>query len=105
MKLSQENALRMLNEECLENFGCTIKEATTLQAYKALCKTVKNILIKISELKSFQFRYFFVLEKQWACYNIVKCYYCLNVDFPKLDIMNFYINRCKNIRIFCVNRH
>jgi len=47
MKLSQENALRMLNEECLENFGCTIKEATTLQAYKALCKTVKNILIKM----------------------------------------------------------
>ncbi len=47
MKLSQENALRMLNDECVENFGCTIKEATKQQAYKALCKAVKNILVKM----------------------------------------------------------
>ncbi len=47
MKLTQENALLMLNEECLKSFGCTIEDATKQQAYKSLCKAVKNILIKM----------------------------------------------------------
>ena len=47
MKLSQEAALRLLNDECVENFGCSLKEATKQQAYKALCLAVKNQLVKM----------------------------------------------------------
>ena len=46
MRLSQDTALRMLNDECMENFGCKANDATTKQIYKALCKTVKNLLVK-----------------------------------------------------------
>ncbi len=47
MKLSQEAALRLLDDECVENFGCSLKEATKKQAYKALCLAVKNQLVKM----------------------------------------------------------
>ena len=46
MRLSQDSALRMLNEECMENFGCKAEEATKKQIYKALCISVKNLLAK-----------------------------------------------------------
>ena len=46
MKLTQEAGLNLLNNECMENFGCTIKDASEIQVYKALCKAVKSLLTK-----------------------------------------------------------
>lgn len=44
--MEQKKALELLNNECLEQFGCYAPEATQQQIYRALCVVVRNLLTK-----------------------------------------------------------
>ena len=44
MKMDQKTAAALLQEKCKKQFGCTVEEATNIQAYKSLCLVIKDIL-------------------------------------------------------------
>lgn len=44
--MEQKKALELLDNECLEQFGCYAAEATQQQVYRALCVVVRNLLTK-----------------------------------------------------------
>ena len=44
--MEQKKALELLDNECLELFGCYASEATQQQIYRALCVVVRNLLTK-----------------------------------------------------------
>ncbi len=44
MAYKKEQVLSLIEKECLNHFGCYLKEATNQQIYKALCLVVKDLL-------------------------------------------------------------
>ena len=46
MKKESKAILKTLDERCLLEFGCDLKNATKKQIYKTVCLTVRDILIE-----------------------------------------------------------
>ncbi len=44
--MEQKKALELLDNECLQQYGCYASEATQQQIYRALCVVVRNLLTK-----------------------------------------------------------
>lgn len=60
--MKKEELKKELETECLDSFGCSIKEASKLQVYKTLCAVIRDILAR--ERKSFTDEYTAKEEKQ-----------------------------------------
>ena len=46
MTVNKETAVKLINEKCMENFGCEATEATQKQMYFALCGVLKDLMVK-----------------------------------------------------------
>ena len=44
--VKQDDTVKLLSDACVSLFGCDIKEVTKQQMFKALCKVVKDLLVK-----------------------------------------------------------
>lgn len=44
MAYKKEEILQLIDKECLNNYGCYLKEATERQVYKSVCRVVKDLL-------------------------------------------------------------
>lgn len=60
--MKKEELKMELETECLDSFGCSVKEASKLQVYKTLCAVIRDILAR--ERKSFTDKYTANEEKQ-----------------------------------------
>ncbi len=60
--MKKEELKKELETECLDSFGCSIKEASKLQVYKTLCAVIRDILAR--GRKSFTDEYTAKEEKQ-----------------------------------------
>ena len=52
MELTQKKILELLESESEKSFGCSLKESSKLQVYKALCAVIRDLLSK--QRKSFR---------------------------------------------------
>ena len=46
MELTQKEILKLLENESERSFGCSLKESSRLQVYKALCAVIRDLLSK-----------------------------------------------------------
>ena len=44
MRIDQKTAMKLMDEKCANNFGCSVAEATKQQVYMTLCMVVRDIL-------------------------------------------------------------
>ena len=52
MQLKKSELKTLLNETCVQLFGCNLSEASEKQAYKSVCTVLRSILTK--ENKNFR---------------------------------------------------
>ncbi|MEG2429191.1 MAG: glycogen/starch/alpha-glucan phosphorylase, partial [Oscillospiraceae bacterium] len=55
MEWNKNEIAEGLNDKCVENFGCSIKEVTDKQIYEAVCLLAREILMK--KRREFQIEY------------------------------------------------
>lgn len=70
MDWTKQEIAKQLEEKCLENFGCNLKEVTLQQAYEGVCLLVREILIR--KRRDFQ--------KQMDKGNVKQVYY-MSMEF------------------------